>query len=63
MSNARLETYTTDGFAPRERLAHRNRLMRATFRSGAVCAPLDASAFSAQMAQAQVGDLKFVAVQ
>ena len=60
MSSAKVEVYTTEGVAPRERLSYWNRLMRATFDSGAVCASLEAQAFSAHMVRAKLGDLQFV---
>jgi AraC-like DNA-binding protein len=60
MSTTRLETYTTAGLAPREGLSYWNRLMRATFDSAAVCAPLDEARFSAQMARLKLGDVQFV---
>jgi AraC-like DNA-binding protein len=60
MSSAKVEVYTTEGVAPRERLSYWNRLMRATFDSGAVCASPEARAFSAHMVRAKLADLQFV---
>lgn len=60
MTTGKLENYTTAGLAPREAIAFWNRLMRDTFKSAAVCAPLDRKNFSAHLIRLKLGDLQFV---